>query len=118
PLQGGVQFFKDAEDTYYALGHADAVSTLNVTFRVARDYYAFDPPTAARLSDYRYSDAVPAPVISNALRDDAKVVLARAGVRDATDVGGTLDALAAYFRSFTEGDIPPPSEVESLYLAL
>ena len=117
-LPGSVTFFRDGADTLYALAHVDRVVTLNVTFRVSRDYYSFDAPPDARVEDYRYGPALPRPVVPARLQEDARLVLARAGVRDSGNVKETVDALAAYFRSFTEGDIPPPTQVESLYLAL
>lgn len=118
PLRGGVSFYKDGADTFYANAHVDRIATLNVTFRVSRDYYLLDPAKGVRTSDYQYSTFLPRPVVPQTLVDDAKIVLARAGVSDPTDVGGTIDALATYFRSFTEGAIPTADDVPDLYLAL
>lgn len=118
PLAGGVQFFKDGADTYYALGHVEKIATLNITFRISADYYLFSPPVNTQLSAYRYSAALPKPVVPASLVDDAKLVLSRAGVTDAKNVGDVLGSLADYFRSFTEGDIPGPGEFDNLYLAL
>ncbi|HET6404842.1 MAG TPA: transglutaminase domain-containing protein [Candidatus Thermoplasmatota archaeon] len=113
PVPGGVTFLQDGADTLYALARADAVATLNISFMTESRYYALDPP-AVPISSY---GAQHVPQVPAALVEDAKVVLARAGA-DGVDLAQTIDALNAYFRSFTEGDIPPPSEVESLYLAL
>lgn len=118
PLPGSVRFFRDGADTLHALAQVDRVARLNLTFRVSQDYYSFTAPEGSRVSDYRYGAGLQKPVLPAALQREAATVLARAGVQDPGDVRGTVEALAAYFRSFTEGDIPPPTEVESLYLAL
>lgn len=115
PVQGGVSFFKDGADTVYAVAGTDRVVRLNLTYRTSSDYYAYRAPSGATAADYPASVR---PVVDPELAADARVVLARAGVEDSRDVGAILDALTVYFRSFTEGDIPPPTEVESLYLAL
>lgn len=117
PPLAGIRFFRDKADTLYAFGQASKVSTLNVTFVVSQDYYSL-PRTTARLTDYVYSPVMPRPVVPARLAQDAKLVLARAGVKDSNDIGATLGSLSSYFRSFTEGDIPPPTQVDSLYLAL
>ena len=117
-LPGSVTFFRDGADTLYALAHVDRVVKLNLTFRVSRDYYSFDVSPGARVTEYPYGPALPRPVVPAKLQQDAQLVLARAGVQDTGNVKQVVDGLSAYFRSFTEGDIPPPTEVESLYLAL
>ncbi|MFA5862295.1 MAG: hypothetical protein WDA16_11435 [Candidatus Thermoplasmatota archaeon] len=117
PPIAGVRFFRDKADTLYAYALVTKVSTLNLTFVVSQDYYSL-PHSGARASDYAYSPLMARPVVPADLARDAKLVLARAGVKDTNDIDGALGALSTYFRSFTEGDIPPPTEVESLYLAL
>lgn len=114
-VPGGVSFFKDGADTIYAVANIERTVRLNLTYRASSDYYSYQTPRGATPADY---PATVRPSLDPALVEDARVVLARAGAADTNDVGEILDALNAYFRSFTEGDIPPPSEVESLYLAL
>ena len=113
PVPGGVTFLQDGADTLYVLAREDAVATLNVSFMTESRYYSLDPPSVP-IDSY---GAAFSPRVPEALVEDAKVVLARAGA-DGVDLAQTVTALNAYFRSFTEGDIPSPSEVESLYLAL
>lgn len=115
PPVSGLTFFRDGADTIYALANHDGIVTLNVTYLSSRDYYAFRAPVAAHPDDYPLALR---PTVSAAIKDEADVVLARAGVQDKTDLGEVLTALTAYFRSFEEGPIPEPDEVESLYLAL
>ncbi|MEA3202329.1 MAG: hypothetical protein QOE90_3757 [Thermoplasmata archaeon] len=115
PLPGGLAFLKDGADTVYVLASETKRVTLNVTYLVDSDYFAFQPNARWRASDY---PAGLVPALPSGVADAAKIVLARAGVSDATQVGPTLEALNAYFRGFTDGPIPGPDEVESLYLAL
>lgn len=114
-LAGGVTFLRDGADTLYALAGESRTVALNLTFLSDPAYYALDPPAGLRATQYA---ATARPVVPPAIAEDARVVLARAGAGDGTDLARTLDALVAYFRSFAEGEIPAPSEVESLYLAL
>lgn len=114
-IAGGVQFFRDGADTIYALANHEGIVTLNITYLTSTDYYTFQPPVAARPGDYPLALR---PTVSDALKEDAEVVLARAGVEDPSDVGKVLSALTEYFRNFGEGPIPEADEVESLYLAL
>ncbi|HEX2022911.1 MAG TPA: transglutaminase domain-containing protein, partial [Candidatus Thermoplasmatota archaeon] len=115
PPVGSITFLRDSADTVYALADHDGVVTLNLTYRTARDYYVFDPPDGVRVGDYPPSMR---PVVPASLREDAQVVLARAGVPEGADVATLLRALNVYFRSFTEGPIPDEDQVDSLYLAL
>lgn len=114
PVPGGVQFLRDGADTIYAVADHDGLATLNLTYRAASDYYAL-PLTPARTSDYPLALR---PVVPANVTRDAQVVLARAGVEDATDVTEVLTKLTTYFRAFEEGPLPDADEVESLYLAL
>ncbi|HVM44655.1 MAG TPA: transglutaminase-like domain-containing protein, partial [Candidatus Thermoplasmatota archaeon] len=113
PIAGGVTFLQDGADTLYVLARVDAVATLNISFMTEAAYYSIDPPSFP-ISQY---PAQFVPRVPPELVEDANIVLARAGA-EGGDLAQTVHALNAYFRSFTEGDIPPPSEVESLYLAL
>ena len=114
-VPGGLAFFKDGADTFHVVASVTQRVHLNLTYVASRDYYSFVAPERARVSDYPASVR---PTVPASVREDAEVVLARAGVREGATLAETLDALNAYFRSFTEGDIPPPREVEDLYLAL
>ena len=109
------QFLRDGADTMHILANEDRTVLLNITYLIASDYYAFDPPPGLDPSDY---PAAVRPRVPANLVEEAQVVLARAGVEDPSDLSSALPALNAYFRSFTEGEIPAPSEVESLYQAL
>ncbi|GEM_PF-3461874 len=115
PLARPLSFLKDGADTFYVLGNEEKRVTLNLTFLVDSGYFSFSPPPGARVSDYARGLV---PALPPGIADAAKIVMARAGVKDPTLVGPTLDALNAYFRSFTDGPIPGPDEVDSLYLAL
>lgn len=115
PVPGGISFLQDGADTLYVLARVDAVSTLNVSFMTEARYFQADIPPGLSVRDYAFSAR---PALDPALVEDAKVVLARAGAGDGQDLASTVGALNVYFRSFTEGEIPPPSEVENLYLAL
>lgn len=114
-VPGGVTFLLDGADTLHAFARVDALVTLNISFMTEAKYYQLDVPPG--ITPGMYPPGV-RPTVAPELVDDARLVLARAGAGEALDVGQTLLALSAYFRSFTEGDIPPPTEVESLYLAL
>ena len=114
-IAGGIQFFRDGADTIYALANHQGIVNLNITYLTSTDYYTFQPPIAARPGDYPLAMR---PTVSDALKEDAEIVLARAGVDDPSDVGEVLTALTDYFRNFGEGPIPEADEVESLYLAL
>lgn len=113
-VPGGLTFLRDGADTIYVLAQVTQTIKLNVTYLAGAPYYSFVPEPG--ITPAQYPPAV-RPQVPAALVEDARIVLARAGA-DGRDVGMTLEALNRYFRSFTEGDIPPPTEVESLYLAL
>lgn len=113
-LKGGLAFLKDGADTYYVQAQEDKRVLLNLTFLVDSAYYRFDPPDRSVAS---YPPGL-VPDLGPTLEDSAKLVLARAGVRDRANVRDVLTHLTTYFRGFTEGDIPTPEEVDQLYLAI
>jgi len=114
-VAGGVTFLRDGADTLYAVADHDGVVTLDIEFLTGRAYY--QAPDAHGFASSDYAPRV-RPNLPPQLVEDAAVVLARAGLEGERDVGVILDGLTEYFRAFTEGPLPTPSEVDSLYLAL